>query len=55
MSEKLDLANKYYEVARDLRVQERYYRDTAVTLERIADLLCEQNMRETAPETGAKE
>ena len=48
MENKLSLAEAYYAVANDLHHQGRNYLEMAEKCGRIADALCEANMREKA-------
>lgn len=48
MQNKLELANKYYAVAADVREQAEFLAAMADTLDSYADRLCEQNMREAS-------
>jgi hypothetical protein len=41
----LQLADQYYEVARDVERQAQFMMETARMLNAIADQLCERNMR----------
>jgi len=52
----LDIAQKYYDVAADLKANGLRALETAESLNKIADAICEQNMRRTpdASEAGAK-
>jgi hypothetical protein len=47
MNDRLRLAEAYYAVANDLRIQGERMLEMAEVLDRNGSMLCEQNMRET--------
>jgi hypothetical protein len=49
----LDLAQKYYDVAADLKFKGRNMIEAGESLERMADDICERNMREQPMPAGS--
>lgn len=52
-SHRLELAESFYAVGRELRARAQHDIGIAKFLERYADALCEENMRETPPKVPA--
>ncbi len=49
MSEKLDVANAYYQVSKDLEWKAMRLLETSKFLAKMADELCESNMQDQPP------